>query len=116
MEALSIAASCAGLITIAAQTTGAIKGFVRKWREAREDLAAISCQLSELGVILDLLKDDCEATGGRPRIPTVFHSQLPPILSNCTDIIKELSTLLVKHQSRPGLKWAVSGKEKTSSL
>jgi len=126
MDPLSITVSCLALISAATKTTTSVSKFVRVFRDARQDLAAISRQLGELQMILELLRsendgEDEDETGPiQPALslPDTVKSQICSILSNCAEIFAQLDSVMSKHIDgrATSARWAVKGKSEVASL
>ncbi|KAF1995133.1 hypothetical protein P154DRAFT_581172 [Amniculicola lignicola CBS 123094] len=108
MDPLSITAACASLAINIGKTSSQVTTFVRSVRDARGDMDAISRELVSLKTALDMLADDTEKPG--VKIP----DSLDGILSNCSDVMRQLDMALEKYESErlaTRVKWTWSGKE-----
>ncbi|KAB5572480.1 hypothetical protein GE09DRAFT_1099675 [Coniochaeta sp. 2T2.1] len=116
MDPLSITSGALACITAIVQTSKAITNFIRGCREARSDLTVISRELSELGIVLELLKDDSDVADDRV-IPEAIQRQILSILANCKDVIGKIDDLLAQYDGKTGpARWVLSGKRDAANL
>jgi STAND-like protein len=116
MDPLSITAGALACLTAIVQTSKAITNFIRGCREARGDLTVISRELSDLGIVLELLKDDTDVADDRV-IPEPIQRQILSILANCKDVIGKVDDLLAHHAGKRGaVLWAMGGKKDATNL
>ncbi|KAB5571991.1 hypothetical protein GE09DRAFT_1282463 [Coniochaeta sp. 2T2.1] len=116
MDPLSITSGALACITAIVQTSKAITNFIRGCREARSDLTVISRELSELGIVLELLKDDSDVADDSV-IPEAIQRQILSILANCKGVIAKIDDLLAQHDGRTGpARWVLSGKRDAANL
>lgn len=116
MDPFSITTGCLGLLTAIANTTIAISGFVKGCREARRDLTDVSRELSDLKIVLELLKDDSEVVGDNA-IPENMHSQIIHLLSSCKDVILTVDKVIERHVGPfAAVKWVADGKREVTYL
>ncbi|KAK4447198.1 hypothetical protein QBC34DRAFT_382447 [Podospora aff. communis PSN243] len=99
------------------ETSLAITNFVRGCREARSDLTTISGELTQLHLVLDLLKDDASVGSGR----VILEPLQAQILSikNCTVVVGNIETVLEKHSESGktgAVKWVAYGKAEVAGL
>jgi len=59
-------------------TTSAITRFIRAVRSSHADLSAVTHELADLRLVLELLRDD-------PSIPPILQSCIPALLDACGD-------------------------------
>ncbi|SRR6266480_4732611 len=120
MDPLSITIGCVSLATSISKTLSSISGFIRDFRDARNDLDGVSGELISLDIIVKLLKDDCNSQGDDDGgIPDTLQIQVSNILGNCTLVVTDLQELLKKHNfARLGKSamWATSGKRDVEKL
>ena len=90
MDPLSIAAACLSIIGAIDKASTAITGFVRTFRKTRQDLTTISKQLTELAMILDLLREENDGAEADGRVPESLKRQILSVLSNCGAILDQL--------------------------
>jgi hypothetical protein len=112
MDPLSITTGCVALLTVVAQTTKAITDFIRAVRDARDDLTAVNRELSELAIVLELMKDDL-AVDDTKIIPEPLQNQIESIVTNCTAVVAKINEILKGYKERSKLstlKWITSGK------
>jgi hypothetical protein len=115
MDPLSITASCLAITGSIVKVSMAIASFTITYRETFQDLTAITGQLTQLGMIIDRLKDDSD--GAEDIMPEALKAQIRSILDNCDDTIRQLSDVMQRYQGRTGkMKWALYGKEKVQGL
>ncbi|KAH0430616.1 hypothetical protein CcaCcLH18_07651 [Colletotrichum camelliae] len=118
MDPLSVTVSCIGLITAVAQVGSVISNFVTKCREARRDLAAVSAELAQLGITLDMLKDDGDGNDSA-QLPQDLRQRICDLIMNCKGVIEELSALLEKYGGggvNSAARWALSGKKEAAKI
>ena len=116
MDPLSITAASIALLGTVAKTSLAVTSFVRGCREARADLSSISGELTQLHLVLDLLKDDTAVSDTRV-IPESLQAQILSIINNCSIVIGNINTVLDKHSGKAGpAKWVASGKAEAAGL
>lgn len=113
-DPLSITTACITLIGAIGKTTQAVTKFVRTCRDAREDLAAVSRELSDLRIVLELLIDD---TATKASLPAAFEKHVLALVGNCLGVTTEIAGELDNHDGRTGpARWAVGGKETMNQL
>ena len=116
MDPLSITVSCLTLIGVAGKTSLAVTTFIRGCRDARSDLTAISGELTQLQLVLGLLKDDTDVTDDRI-IPQSLQAQILSIIANCSDVVDKINKVLQKHAGKAGpVKWTAFGKTEAEGL
>ncbi|KAK3332970.1 hypothetical protein B0T19DRAFT_398689 [Cercophora scortea] len=116
MDPISIATACLALISAAGKTSLAVTKFVRGCYEARSDLAGIAGELSQLQLIIELLKDD-SAVNDSSITPESLQAQVLSTIKNCMAIIEQINDVVQKHQSKIGaVKWASYGKTEIAGL
>lgn len=115
MDPLSITTSCITLIGVTAKTVISLTDFIRTCRDARSDLFSVHAELSELTLVLELLKDDASTI---VTIPQTLQNQVVNIVNKCGAVVDDISALLVKHnEKRNGaMRWAWDGKDAVNAL
>lgn len=116
MDPLSITVSCLTLIGVASKTSLAVTTFIRGCRDARSDLTSISGELTQLQLVLELLKDDTDVTDDRI-IPQSLQAQILSIIANCSDVVDKVNKVLQKYATKTGpAKWTTYGKTEVDGL
>ncbi|KAG8354353.1 hypothetical protein FVEN_g7643 [Fusarium venenatum] len=116
MDPLSITTACVGLIGTVAKTTLAVTIFTRECREARSDLTSINGELSQLQLVLELLRDDT-AVSDDQILSESLQEQILSIIDNCSAVVSKINLVLDKHSGKVGvLKWAAFGKNEVVGL
>jgi len=112
MDPLSITASCFALINALSKVTEQVTGFIRDFRESRQELQALSRELQDLQLALDLLKDDT--------VPVGIHGQLFSMMANCHTVVDEINGFIEKHSRTKGVeraaRWRTSGRDEANKL
>ena len=118
MEPLGITAACLGLLSAISTGTRFITDFVVGCREAHNDIAAVSRELSDLNITLHILKHEAEASELN-QLPDDLHQHIHYIMGNCTTVLVDLEALLRKYQG-PGLdravNWTLSGQKEAEKI
>lgn len=113
MDPLSITVSCLTLIGIASKTSVAITTFIRGCRAARSDLTSISGELTQLQLVLELLKDDTDDQ----TVPETLRTQILSIIANCSAVVDTIDQMLQKHGGKAGpARWTAYGKTEVEGL
>ncbi|KAK3380696.1 hypothetical protein B0T24DRAFT_199405 [Lasiosphaeria ovina] len=116
MDPLSISTACLALLGGIGKTTFAVTDFVRGYRAARSDLTALTGELTQLQLVLELIKDDTAVSDDKI-IPTSLQSQVLAIIKNCFSVMEKVDTVLENHKGTSGpVKWVVSGKTEVNGL
>ena len=116
MDPLSITTACLALLSAVGKTSLAVTTFIRGCREARSDLTSISGELTQLHLVLDLLKDDASVSDGRV-IPQSLQAQILSIIKNCSAVVDSINTVLQNHSGKTGVaKWVAFGKAEVAGL
>lgn len=118
MDPLSIATGCITLIVAVSDCTRCITNFVVRCRDARQDLAAMSRELSDLDMTLHILKNDTE-TNEPNQLPDSLRHRIRDIMDNCNGALSELQVLLSKYDSaglQSSTRWAISGKKDAEKI
>ena len=125
MDPFSLTAGCVGIISGIAQTSAAIREFVRDVREARGDLSATARHLTELEMTISLINDDHNSDHGNGTasvsglIPESMTPQTAAVIRSCRDILGAVDALMDRYnprRHRTALKWALKGKNDASAL
>ena len=118
MDPLSITTACLALLSAVSTGTRFITDFVVGCREARNDMAALSRELSDLDITLHILKHAAEASELN-QLPEDLRRCIRDIMANCTTVLTDLETLLRKYQG-PGLDrvadWTLSGRKEAEKI
>ncbi|KAF2467453.1 uncharacterized protein BDR25DRAFT_374732 [Lindgomyces ingoldianus] len=113
MDPLSISASCCALVGSIGTVSLTVNNFVRRVRDARSDLDAVSRELGSLKTVLELLGDDVEQYGEN-HMATTLEKQVLDILKNCDIVIHSIGRELKKHgdgkKFTKGVRWSVNGR------
>lgn len=116
MDPFSITTACIGLIGTVTKTTVAVTEFTRDCREARSDLTSINGELSQLQLVLELLRDDTAVSDDRI-LPESLQEQILSIIDNCSAVVSKINLVLDNHSGKVGvLKWATFGKSEVAGL
>jgi len=81
-------------------------------------LTTVSRELSELTIVLELLKDDTAASDDSV-IPEPLQKQILSIITNCTTVVSKINNVLDSYKEGSKIstiKWVVSGKGEIASL
>lgn len=116
MDPLSITTACVSLVCSVTKVSMQISDFVRKAREARGDLDAVSRELVSLKTVLEILSDDAGTGKG---FPNSLAKQISGILTNCGGVLEQIETSLQKHAGggiTPAVKWTLSGRDDMDKL
>lgn len=115
MDPLSITTACVALLGVIGKTSHAIASFVRTCSEARDDLAAVSRELSALCAVLGLLIEDATSTDAT--LPAAFQKHILVLVDNCSDVINQIARVLENHGGRTGpARWASDGNDEVKEL
>jgi hypothetical protein len=118
MDPLSITTACLALLSGVSKATRFGTDFVVSCREARNDIAAVSRELSDLNITLHILKHGTEASE-LIQLPEDLRQHMRHIMVNCTTVLVNLEALLRKYQD-PELdraaKWTLSGREEAEKI
>ncbi|KAK4185120.1 hypothetical protein QBC35DRAFT_440076 [Podospora australis] len=116
MDPLSIAASCIALLEIVGKTASTVTTFSRGCREARSDLTAVAGELSQLQLVLELLKHDI-AVVDTQIIPESLQTQALAIIKNCSAVISAIETTIEKCSGTSGaVRWVSHAKTEVKGL
>ncbi|UZP38247.1 hypothetical protein NXS19_006063 [Fusarium pseudograminearum] len=104
------------LIGTVTKTAVAVTTFTRDCREARSDLTSINGELSQLQLVLELLRDDTAVSDGQI-LPESLQEQILSIIDNCSAVVSKINLVLDNHSGKVGaLKWATIGKSEVVGL
>jgi hypothetical protein len=116
MDPLSITSACVGLLAAVTKTTLAVINFTRDCREARSDLTSITGELSQLNLVLELLRDET-AVSDDQIIPESLQTHILSTINSCSAAVSKINTVLDNHAGKTGvLKWATFGKSEVAGL
>lgn len=118
MEPISIAATSLGIAAAVAKTSDAIYDFSRDFKEAANDLSAVTEELKALDAILDPLKRDYSHESTSP-LPEHLRKLLEPCLANCTRAVTRVEDAIVKYhhdETWSKLKWTAYGHKDVKKL
>jgi hypothetical protein len=116
MDPLSITSACIGLLAAVTKTTLAVTSFTRDCREARSDLTSITGELSQLNLVLELLRDET-AVSDDQIIPESLQTHILSTINSCSAAVSKINTILDKHAGKTGvLKWVAFGKNEVAGL
>lgn len=116
MDPVSITASCLALLSAAVKTSIAVTTFVRGCRDARADLTSVSGELTQLQLVLELLKDDTDVSDDRI-LPEPLQRQILSIIASCSAVLDSINQVLQKYGGKTGAaKWTVMGKTEVAGL
>lgn len=101
VEPLSVTNEVLSLIGTVGKCSIAVAAFVKKCREARQDLMGISRELSELQQILEWLKVDLEEHQDSI-MPDSLKSQIISIITDCSQVLAKIDVVIEKHSGRAG--------------
>jgi hypothetical protein len=94
------------LLSGISSTSAIITRFIPSVRVAHTDLAAVTRDLSDLRLILDLLRDE-------ERIPLVLQGQMLLVLESCGNVLIQIDNILARCPE-PG-NWIESGRREITS-
>jgi hypothetical protein len=118
MDPISITTTCLALLSAVSTSTRFITEFIVGCREARNDIATVSRELSDLEITLHILKHQAE-TSELNRLSEDLRQYICNITRNCTAVLSDLETLLRKYQG-PGLdraaQWTLSGRKEAEKI
>ncbi|ROV89124.1 hypothetical protein VSDG_08871 [Cytospora chrysosperma] len=110
-----IGSACVALMSSVRETLADVTNFIRRCRSARADLAAVTRELSELQMVLELLNDYGDSRAYA--VPVELQSHLRPILTNCTTVVLRISGVLRRLGEGAGPpKWTLEGKKEVNDL
>ncbi|KAK5625000.1 hypothetical protein RRF57_000716 [Xylaria bambusicola] len=104
-----------GAIAATQKTSISLFKFVRGCKEARDDLAGIAQQLSELTLVLELIKESSDVAS--ESLPETLQSQLKAILASCEKLVQGIEELITSCKGRAGVvQWTLLEKEKVKAM
>lgn len=105
MAPVSITTALLDLVAVVGETAAAVATFCRRSRDARSDLLAMTGELAQLQLVLDLLREDT-AVIDDGAIPEDVHNRALSTIGNCSNVIEEINkTLGGCERSNRGLQW-----------
>lgn len=105
-QALPIAQPAEYLLSAVSSTSAIITRFVRAVRVAHADLAAVTRELSDLRLLLELLKEESA-------IPAILQTHVLRVLESCGEVLIHIDVILARC-SEPG-QWKESGSKEMGS-
>lgn len=115
MDPLSITTGCVTLIATVGKTSLTVVNFIKKCREARADLTSVNRELSELCLVLEILREDTAEDDSV--IPSSVQNQILSIISSCSDVLSRIGSALTKHHGRTApIRWAIDGSDSIQNL
>ncbi|GAB1317778.1 hypothetical protein MFIFM68171_07988 [Madurella fahalii] len=87
-------------------TSAIITRFIRSVRVAHADLSAVTRELSDLRLLLDLLKDE-------PGMPLLLQAQMLSVLESCGNVLIEIDAVLARHPNIA--QWLASGRSEMAA-
>jgi hypothetical protein len=105
-------------LTLLSNATRFATDFVVGCREARNDIAAVSRELSDLDITLHILKHGAESAELN-QLPEDLRQYIHDITLDCTTVLRDFEALLRQYQG-PGLeravKWTLSGRQEAEKI
>ncbi|KAI1308338.1 hypothetical protein F5Y03DRAFT_350711 [Xylaria venustula] len=115
-DPLSIASGAIAVITATTQTVSAIYKFIRDCKEARADLTQLTGELSELNLILELIRDE-NAAATKDCLPDALQTHIQAMLTSCTTTVQQIENTLARCRGKSGpLRWTALEKERVMAL
>lgn len=115
-DPLSIASGSIAVLIATKKTVATIYSFIRDCKDARADLSRVTGELSELTLILELIRDD-NAAASNDCLPDNLQTQVQAMLTSCSSAVMEIENIIVKCRGRRGpLRWTILEKEKVTGL
>jgi Fungal N-terminal domain of STAND proteins len=118
MDPLSITTGCLSLLSAISTATHLVIDFIVSCREARDDITAVSRELSDLDITLHILKHEAEANELK-QLPEDLRQYIRDIMVNCTTVLTDLHALLREYKGT-GLdyatKWALFGCKEANKI
>jgi len=112
MDPLSITTACVSLLGAVGGTSVKIITFIRGCRNAQADLACILEELSQLQLVIELLRDDADLLNDNQTLPESLRNRVSALLANCLIILDNIDTVLNKCTGKAGAaKWVMFGKD-----
>lgn len=118
MDPLSMTTACLSLLSAISAATHLVIDFIVTCREARDDIIAVSRELTDLDITLHILKHEAEANELR-QLPEGLRQYIRDIMVNCTTVLTDLHALLREYQGTGlGLatKWALVGCKEATKI
>jgi hypothetical protein len=102
-------------ISATQKTSVAVYKLARGCSEARADLAAVTTQLSELTLTLELIKESNDAAC--QSLPAALQAQLKVIVASCERLMENIRRTVAACNGRAGaLRWTLFDKENVKSM
>ncbi|KAI0479783.1 hypothetical protein F4859DRAFT_529943 [Xylaria cf. heliscus] len=115
-DPLSITSGALAVITATQKTASVIYKFIQDCKESRADLAQIRGELSQLTLILELIRDENAATA-EDCLPDTLQAQVQAMLTSCMTTVQQIENILARCRGKPGpLRWTMLEKEKVTTL
>ena len=118
MDPISIITTSLALLSAISTGTRLATDFIVGCREAHNDIAAVSQELSDLEFNVLILKRS-DGAGELGQLPEDLRQNIRDIMMNCTTVLNDLEALLCKYQG-PGLdraaKWALYGRKEVDKI
>ncbi|KAI1112256.1 hypothetical protein F5Y14DRAFT_422635 [Nemania sp. NC0429] len=112
----SIASGVREVMTATTQTYSLIVKFIRECKESRADLTHITRELSDLKLVLELIRDDNADDATNP-LPDALQSSVQVMLTNCKTVMRLIEETLDRCRRKPGpLLWTRAEMDKAVSL
>ncbi|KAK4102411.1 hypothetical protein N658DRAFT_337026 [Parathielavia hyrcaniae] len=105
-QMLTIARPIEYLLSGISSTSAIITRFIRSVRVAHSDLAAVTRDLSDLRLVLELLRDE-------PALPPALQAQMLLVLEGCGNVLIHIDTILARCSE--AARWVGSGRGEISS-
>ncbi|CAJ2507142.1 Uu.00g083280.m01.CDS01 [Anthostomella pinea] len=99
---VSLTNECLSLISAITKITVTIPGFIRKCRDARGDLVAVSGDLSQLATILEIYKHDSSVMD-HEAVPRNLQGSIQSIMRECFKYLEEFDQVLAEATKSNGL-------------
>jgi hypothetical protein len=109
MDPIPLPTTIDSILDSISSTSLSITNFIRSVRSARTDLAAVTRELSDLRLVLELLRDEHD-------VPFPMQARSRAVLECCGATLRRINALLVdpsKWESGRG-RWAVKEKSETA--
>ncbi|KAF4213867.1 hypothetical protein CNMCM5878_009929 [Aspergillus fumigatiaffinis] len=112
MDPFSVAIGCVSLLDAVTRLSHSVTNFVVGFRDAQKDLAAVTRELSDLDLSLQILKADTDPKQSY-ELPNDLRRYVCGIMQNCRIDVTDFEASLHEY-GKEGLnqraKWAISGR------
>lgn len=118
MDPLSITTGCLSLLSAISTATRLVIDFIVSCREARDEITAVSRELSDLDITLHILKHEAEENELK-RLPEGLRQYIRDIMVNCTTVLNDLDALLREYKGtglENATKWALFGCKEANKI